>query len=66
MATKKENTENKAMKIELPGIDIGMLTVNIIGDSPLIVHISSQGKTWLLESGLSWLGGFCFGFLKGG
>lgn len=42
MATKKENTENKAMKIELPGIDIGMLTVNIIGDSPLIVHKWSE------------------------
>lgn len=37
MATKKETTSNQAM-IELPGIDIGLLTVSIVGDSPLIVH----------------------------
>ena len=38
MATKK-NVENEAvMKIELPGIDLGIFTVKIVGDSPLIVH----------------------------
>ena len=38
MATKK-NVENEAvMKIELPGIDLGVFTVKIVGDSPLIVH----------------------------
>lgn len=37
MATKKATETQQAM-IELPGIDIGLLKVNIIGDSPLIVH----------------------------
>lgn len=38
METKK-NVENEAvMKIELPGIDLGVFTVKIVGDSPLIVH----------------------------
>ena len=37
MATKKATETQQAM-IELPGIDIGLLKVNIIGDSPLIIH----------------------------
>ena len=36
MAAKKN--DEQAMVIELPKIDIRFLTVNIIGDSPLIVH----------------------------
>lgn len=36
MAKKVEN--EAVMKIELPGIDLGVFTVKIIGDSPLIVH----------------------------
>lgn len=36
MATKKN--EDVVMKIELPKIDLGVFTVQIIGDSPLIVH----------------------------
>lgn len=36
MATKKATTE-RAM-IELPGIDLGLFTVRIVGNSPLIVH----------------------------
>lgn len=37
MATKKA-TEEQVMTIELPKMNIGMLTVEIVGDSPLIVH----------------------------
>lgn len=36
MAKKVEN--EAVMKIELPGIDLGVFTVKIVGDSPLIVH----------------------------
>lgn len=36
MATKKN--EDVVMKVELPKIDLGVFTVQIIGDSPLIVH----------------------------
>lgn len=59
MATKKENTKNKAMKIELPGIDIGMLTVNIIGDSPLIVHLQVERKGEEGNAGQADEKGFC-------
>lgn len=36
MAAKKN--EDVVMKVELPKIDLGVFTVQIIGDSPLIVH----------------------------
>ena len=36
MATKKN--EDVVIKVELPKIDLGVFTVQIIGDSPLIVH----------------------------
>lgn len=38
MATKKNVETEAVMKIELPGIDLGVFTVKIVGDSPLIVH----------------------------
>ena len=37
MATKKTAATEKAM-IELPGIDIGLFEVHIVGDSPIIIH----------------------------
>lgn len=37
-ATKKAAETETVMKVELPQIDLGVFTVNIIGDSPLIVH----------------------------
>ena len=40
MATKIKN--EKAINIELPEIETGLLTLNIIGDSPLIVHRWSE------------------------
>ena len=36
MATKKN--DETVMSVELPKIDLGVFTVQIIGDSPLIVH----------------------------
>lgn len=36
MAKKAEN--EAVMKVELPSIELGFLTVHIVGDSPLIVH----------------------------
>jgi len=39
MATTKKAAETETvMKVELPQIDLGVFTVNIVGDSPLIVH----------------------------
>ena len=39
MATTKKVAETETvMKVELPQIDLGVFTVNIVGDSPLIVH----------------------------
>lgn len=37
-ATKKAAETETVMKVELPQIDLGVFTVNIVGDSPLIVH----------------------------
>ena len=37
MATKKNENET-AIRVELPGIDLGVFTLKITGDSPLIVH----------------------------
>jgi len=49
MATKK-NENDVVMKVELPGIDIGYFTVNIVGDSPLIVHRwSEKAKKEMLD-----------------
>lgn len=41
MASKK-NTEVEAVAFELPKIDVRFLTVEVIGDSPLIVHKWSE------------------------
>ena len=40
MATKKteEKKVESVVNINLPGIDIGVFTVNIVGDSPIIIH----------------------------
>lgn len=38
MATKKNETVEQAVGFELPKIDIKFLTVEVVGDSPLIVH----------------------------
>lgn len=49
MATKKVN-EEQVMSIELPKIDIRLMTVNIVGDSPLIVHKwSEKAKKEMLD-----------------
>lgn len=37
MATKKNENET-AIRVELPGIDLGVFALKITGDSPLIVH----------------------------
>lgn len=49
MATKKEAVE-QAVAFELPKIDIRFLTVEVVGDSPLIVHKwSEKAKKEMLD-----------------
>lgn len=49
MATKKEAVE-QAVAFELPKIDIKFLTVEVVGDSPLIVHKwSEKAKKEMLD-----------------
>lgn len=44
------NTEEKAMVVELPEMNIGYFTVSIVGDSPLIVHAwSEKAKKEMLD-----------------
>ena len=50
MATKKAKETDNVMTMQLPGIDIGFMTVNIVGDSPLIVHKwSAKAKKEMLD-----------------
>ena len=51
MATKKTTANNDAaIRIELPGIDIGFFTIKIVGDSPLITHKwSDKAKKQMLD-----------------
>ena len=50
MATKKTTETTERAMIELPGIDLGLVTVNIVGDSPLIVHKwSEKAKKEMLD-----------------
>lgn len=50
MATKKATEMENVMTMQLPGIDIGFMTVNIVGDSPLIVHKwSAKAKKEMLD-----------------
>lgn len=45
-----KKNEEMVMNIELPKIDIGLLSVNIVGDSPLIVHKwSEKAKKEMLD-----------------
>ena len=45
-----KKAEEKAVAIELPGIDQEVFTVNIVGDSPLIVHKwSEKAKKEILD-----------------
>ena len=49
MAAKKTETTERVM-VELPGIDVGLFQVNIVGDSPLIVHKwSEKAKKEMLD-----------------
>lgn len=38
MATKKNENKDAVLSVELPGIELGVFSVRIVGDSPLIVH----------------------------
>ena len=55
MATTKKATKSKATEtacdyIKLPGIDVGLLTINIVGDSPIIIHKwSEKAKKQMLD-----------------
>jgi len=50
MAAKKTENNDVAMRVELPGMDIGLITVRIVGDSPLIVHKwSEKAKKEMLD-----------------
>ena len=47
----KKNEVEQAVTFELPKIDIKFLTVDIIGDSPLIVHAwSEKAKREMLDA----------------
>lgn len=46
----KKNTEEQVMTIELPKMNIGTFTVDIVGDSPLITHKwSEKAKKEILD-----------------
>ena len=46
----KKTNDEMVMSIDLPKIETGLLTLNIIGDSPLIVHRwSEKAKKEMLD-----------------
>lgn len=50
MATKKKAEEAQAVAFELPKIDVRMITVEVVGDSPLVVHKwSEKAKKEMLD-----------------